>query len=174
MSSVNTWRRFGLSRNVMVRPSKHLSSIYLLHAWPYSIDSSMTMVPYKYNIPNIKTTDIWENVPTPIATLLCFRVAWEILTAEVRPQTHIAVVPWYHILCILQCCTYIQCISCTTTQDNKTHTAYDRTTHQMMASLPRTHCFIRTKILCHDLEQAAAIHSMYLHIAVSFQLQWTL
>ena len=41
------------------------------------------------------------------------------------------------------------------------------------ALLPMVHRFYKNKVLCHDL-RAAVVHNIYLHIAVSFQLQWML
>ena len=55
----------------MIRPLEHLASTYLLHALPYSIANSVTLVPYKYDIP-IKSSDIQEKMPTPIAIFELF------------------------------------------------------------------------------------------------------
>ena len=78
---------------------------------------------------------------------------------------------WIHCGHILQAHTY-NTIWCVTTHDNKTPVAYDCTTHQMMTLLPTMHCFIRTK--SYVTSCCSPQHLQYLHVVVSFQLQWTL
>ena len=60
-------------------------------------------------------------------------------TGELRPQTRIVVVLCYNIL---HACTYIA-IWCVTTHDNKSHVAYDCTTHQTSALLATKHRFVK-------------------------------
>ena len=97
---------------------------------------------------------------------------WRVMALD----THWGLPLIQHCVCILQACTYrYNTIWLATMHDNKTHIDYDSSTHQVMALLPTMYCFIRTKsYTIHRDLWAAAVHNIYLHFAVFFQLQWTL
>ena len=79
-------------------------------------------------------------------------VAREIGMESYGPR-HTSVILQYNIVVlILQAHTYIA-VCCATMHDNKTHVAYDCTTHQTMAILSTMHCFIRTSLVSYSIKR---------------------
>ena len=119
---------------------------------------------------NFKTTvHIWTfcipNNFSTIEDIPC--VVWSCMrdmTKKLWPQTHIGhslIKSW----CVCTASSYIHryCMWCATRHDNKTHVVYDCATDQTAALLPTMHHFMRTNLASYSI-----------HIAISFQFQWTL